>query len=183
VPPRDWRVRIEDILDAAERVARYVQGKDLAAFVSDDLTLDAVSRCFGIIGEAANHVPEEVTAAHPAIPWAEMRAMRNVVVHEYFGVTNETLFKTATEDLPAVIEPLKSLLAGPEAVVLGQRRRMYRASPIRPAQRVGDASRLTRSRRDDAPWIGSHPWTPPRRVPFRRDPPRSVPPPASCRAR
>lgn len=113
MPPRDWRLRIEDILDAAGRIARYVEGKDLAAFESDDLTLDAVSRCFGIIGEAARHVPDDVLAAHPEIPWAEMRAMRNVVVHQYFGVTNETLWKTAREDLPAIVEPLRRLLAGP----------------------------------------------------------------------
>ncbi len=62
MPPREWRLRIEDILDAAGRVARYVEGKDLAAFNSDDLTLDAVSRCFGIIGEAVKHVPKEVIA-------------------------------------------------------------------------------------------------------------------------
>jgi uncharacterized protein with HEPN domain len=90
-----------------------VAGKDLAAFESDDLTLDAVSRCFGIIGEAAAHVPNEVVAAHPEIPWAEMRGMRNIVVHEYFGVTNETLWKTAREDLPAIVEPLRRLLAAP----------------------------------------------------------------------
>lgn len=113
MPPRDWRVRIEDILDAAARIARYVEGKDLGAFASNELTLDAVSRCFGIIGEAARHVPDDVCVAHPEIPWAEMRAMRNVVVHEYFGVTNETLFKTAREDLPAIIEPLRKLLATP----------------------------------------------------------------------
>jgi len=74
VPPRVWRLRIEDILDAGGRVARDVEGKDVAAFISDDLTLDAVSRCFGIIGEAVKHVPMEVMAAHPEIPWAEMRA-------------------------------------------------------------------------------------------------------------
>jgi hypothetical protein len=91
VPPREWRLRIEDILDAATRIARYVEGMDAAVFVNDDLTLDAVSRCFGIIGEAATHIPNDVIAAHPEIPWAEMRAMRNIVVHEYFGVTNETL--------------------------------------------------------------------------------------------
>jgi uncharacterized protein with HEPN domain len=112
VPPRDWRLRIEDNLEAAGRIARYVEETNLAAFASDDLTLDAVSRCFGIIGEAASHVPEEVVAAHGEIPWAEMRALRNIVVHEYFGVTNETLWKTAREDLPAIIEPLRKLLAG-----------------------------------------------------------------------
>lgn len=113
MPPREWRLRIEDILDAAERAQRYVAGMDLATFVADDRTLDAVSRCFGIIGEAVTHVPKEVIAAHPDIPWAEMRGLRNIVVHEYFGVTNETLWKTAREDLPAIIEPLRKLLAEP----------------------------------------------------------------------
>jgi uncharacterized protein with HEPN domain len=110
VPPREWRLRVEDILDAATRIVRYVEGKDLAMFVGDELTVDAVSRCFGIIGEAATHIPDEAIAAHPEIPWAEMRAMRNIVVHEYFGVTNETLWKTAREDLPTILDPLRKLL-------------------------------------------------------------------------
>jgi len=97
VPPREGRLRIEDILDTAARVQRYVAEKDLAGFVSDDLTLDVVCRCFSMIGEAVTHIPEEVIAAHPEIPWAEMRGMRNIVVHEYLGVTNETLWKTARE--------------------------------------------------------------------------------------
>jgi uncharacterized protein with HEPN domain len=61
--------------------------------------------------QAATHVPKDVVAAHPEIPWAEMRAMRNIVVHEYFGVTNETLCKTAREDLPSIIEPPRNLLS------------------------------------------------------------------------
>lgn len=113
MPPRDWRLRVEDILDAAGRIVRYVDGKDLAAFEGDERTMDAVSRCFGIIGEAAKHIPDDVVFAHPGIPWDEMRAMRNVVVHEYFGVTNETLWKTAREDVPAIIEPLRALLSSP----------------------------------------------------------------------
>jgi uncharacterized protein with HEPN domain len=79
--------------------------------MADDLTRDAVSRCFGIIGEATTHIPKEVIADHSEIPWAEMRGMRNIVVHEYFGVTDETLWKTAREDLPTIIEPLRKLLA------------------------------------------------------------------------
>jgi uncharacterized protein with HEPN domain len=110
VPPREWRLRIEDILEAAARAQSYVADMDLAAFVADDRTLDAVSRCFGIIGEAVSHVPKDIIAAHPEIPWAEMRGMRNIVVHEYFGVTSETLWKTAREDLPAIIDPLRKLL-------------------------------------------------------------------------
>jgi uncharacterized protein with HEPN domain len=113
VPPRDWRLRIEDIVEAATRAQRYVADMELETFVTDDRTLDAVSRCFGIIGEAATHVPKDVVAAHPEIPWAEMRAMRNIVVHEYFGVTSETLWKTAREDLPTIIQPLRNLLSEP----------------------------------------------------------------------
>ncbi len=111
MPPRDWRVRVQDILDAIERVQRHVSDLDLAQFNENELAVDAVSYCFGVIGDAARHVPDEIVAAHPELPWAEMRAMRNVVVHEYFGVTRETLWKTASEDLPGLIEPLRKLLA------------------------------------------------------------------------
>lgn len=112
MPPREWRLRIEDILDAIERIQRYAAGLELASFVADEKTVDAVSFCFGIIGEAARHVPDDVVSAHPELPWQDMRAMRNVVVHEYFGVTHETLWKTAREDRPGLVEPLRRLLAG-----------------------------------------------------------------------
>ena len=69
-----------------------------------------MSRCFGIIGEAATRVPQDVVDAHSELPWPDMGAMRNTVVHEYFGVTKETLWKTVCEDLPAMIEPLQKLL-------------------------------------------------------------------------
>jgi uncharacterized protein with HEPN domain len=111
VPRREWRLRIEDILAAIERVQRYTAGLDLASFLADEKVVDAASFCFGVIGEAAHHVPDDVVAAHPELPWPEMRAMRNVVVHEYFGVTHETLWKTAREDLPGLVDPLRRLLA------------------------------------------------------------------------
>jgi uncharacterized protein with HEPN domain len=79
-------------LAAVDRVQRYTADMDLAGFLADERTVDAVCFCFGIIGEAARHVPEEVVAANADLPWPEMRGMRNVVVHEYFGVTHETLW-------------------------------------------------------------------------------------------
>src|SRR5438105_11940858 len=69
VPARDWRLRIEDILAAVERVQRYSAGMDLASFLADEKTVDAVSFCFGVIGEAARHIPEDVVAANPDLPW------------------------------------------------------------------------------------------------------------------
>jgi len=86
---------------------------DLASFLADEKTVDAVLFCYGVIGESARHVPDDIVAANPHVPWSEMRAMRNVIVHEYFGVTHETLWKTAREDLPALIERLRQLLEEP----------------------------------------------------------------------
>jgi uncharacterized protein with HEPN domain len=103
-------LRVADIVEAVERAQRHVAGLDQTKFLADEKAIDAVSYCFGIIGEAARHVPDDVAAAHPELPWVEMRAMRNVVVHEYFGVTLETLWKTAVEDLPRLLEQLKALV-------------------------------------------------------------------------
>jgi uncharacterized protein with HEPN domain len=103
-------LRVEDILEAIERVQRYTADLDLQIFLSDQKTIDAVARCFGIIGEAARHVPDEIITAHPAVPWADMRAMRNILVHAYFDVTTETLWKTAREDLPGLVELLRGIV-------------------------------------------------------------------------
>lgn len=111
MPPREWRLRIEDILDAASRAMRHVAEVDLEGFMADEKTIDAVARCFDIIGEAVNAVPKDVVAAHPEIPWKVIRGMRNVLAHQYFGVTNETLWRTVREDLPPLVENLKKLLA------------------------------------------------------------------------
>ncbi|MFO0585850.1 MAG: HepT-like ribonuclease domain-containing protein [Anaeromyxobacter sp.] len=99
-------------LDAAARAQRYVGEMDLGTFVADDRTLDAVSRCAESSARPCGTSPQDVIDAHPELPWSEMRAMRDVnTLREYFGVTSETLWKTAREDLPAIIEPLRALLA------------------------------------------------------------------------
>jgi len=111
MPPRDWTFRIQDILDAVKAVLDYTSGMDSAAFASDRRTVDAVVRNIAIIGEAAARVPRSVTEAHPEIPWTEMRAMRNVIVHEYYGVTDRILWDTVQRNLPALVSPLRALLS------------------------------------------------------------------------
>jgi uncharacterized protein with HEPN domain len=73
---------------------------DLASFLADEKTVDAVLFCYGVIGEAARHVPDDIVAANPHLPWSEMRAMRNVIVHECFGVTHETLLEDSARGPP-----------------------------------------------------------------------------------
>jgi uncharacterized protein with HEPN domain len=110
MPSRNWKLRIQDILESVAAVEGYVAGMTFQEFVRDRRTIDAVVRRFTVIGDAANHVPEEICSRNPRIPWADMRAMRNFVVHEYFGVGEETLWDTIHEDLPGIVEPLQQLL-------------------------------------------------------------------------
>lgn len=106
MPPRAWRVRIEDILEALDKIALYVAGLDYAEFSKDGKTVDAVTRNLQIIGEATAHLSPAVLSRFPELPWRRMRGLRNVLVHEYFGVDLRTIWETAQVDLP----PLRSLL-------------------------------------------------------------------------
>jgi uncharacterized protein with HEPN domain len=110
VPPRDWRFRIRDILDAVEAVQRYTEGMTYEAFTADRKTVDAVIRNLIVIGEAAGRVPEDMVLAHPEIPWKDMRDMRNFVIHEYFGVSDKILWDTLQKDLMPLLPLLKPLL-------------------------------------------------------------------------
>lgn len=109
MPPRDWLFRINDILGAISAVETYVEGMSYEDFIADRKTVDAVIRNLIIIGEAACHLPEEIPLNHPEIPWNEMRAMRNFVVHEYFGISDKILWDTIQTDLPPLVPALRRL--------------------------------------------------------------------------
>ncbi len=110
MPPREWLVRLEDILEAISKVASYTSDLDLAAFKGDERTRDAVVWNFAVIGEAARLVPSEIEARFPDVPWASMRGMRNIVIHEYFGIDLEIVWVTATRDLPELEPRLREIV-------------------------------------------------------------------------
>ena len=109
-PDRGWKLRISDILEAITAIQEYTAGMDLMRFSEDRKTIDAVVRNFTIIGEAAIRIPERVIADNPEIPWRDMSDMRNIVVHEYFGVSNKILWETIQSDLPPLVPILQKLL-------------------------------------------------------------------------
>jgi uncharacterized protein with HEPN domain len=107
--PRLWQHRITDILEAIEKIQRYVEGMTFDDFENDSKTVDAVIRNFIIIGEAVRNVPEEVVVRHPSIPWRIMGDMRNFAVHEYWGVELRTVWETIKSDLPPLVPLLRSI--------------------------------------------------------------------------
>jgi len=111
VPRRGWWLRVSDIVEAVERVESFTHGLTLETFVADQRTIAAVSYELVVIGEAARHVPADVQASAPDVPWMEMRDMRNIAAHEYFGVDVAIVWQTATRDVPLLAPPLRALLA------------------------------------------------------------------------
>ncbi len=98
------------MLEAVEKIRRYTDGMTYDSFAADEKTIDAVVRNIIVIGEAARQVPEEIQVRHPDVPWMEMRGIRNVVIHEYFGVSRDILWRTVQEDLPRLMLSLKNML-------------------------------------------------------------------------
>jgi len=110
MPVRDWKIRITDILQAIEEILGLTEGMTAARFSQDNRTVKAVLYNFAVIGEAARHVPLEVREAWPTLPWREMSDMRNVVIHEYFGVDPEILWETIRQELSPLIPQLQEML-------------------------------------------------------------------------
>lgn len=86
-PERNWRIRVEDILACIKKIKSYTHGMTYEQFSMDSKTVDAVIRNLEIIGEAAGFIPLEIQEKHPDLAWLEMRGMRNIMAHEYFGVS------------------------------------------------------------------------------------------------
>jgi uncharacterized protein with HEPN domain len=107
----DFRVYIQDILEAIQRIDEYLSGMTFEEFSRDNKTMDAVVRNFAVIGEAAKSVPVSVKRKHPEIAWKRMSGMRDKVIHEYFGVDPHILWDTSKIDLPASEQLLRELLS------------------------------------------------------------------------
>lgn len=107
---REWSFRVKDILHAIEKIELYTQNMTVSEFRKNQLVIDAVIRNFEIIGEASNQVPQAIQHAHQQIPWRQMIALRNFLIHEYFGVDLNTVWETARVHLPRLKLLLLSLI-------------------------------------------------------------------------
>ena len=109
---RDWKFRVEDILEAIGRIEEYTASADFQNWQQNQMAVDAVIRNLEVIGEAASQIPMEIQEKFPEIPWIKMRGIRNILIHEYFGVDLEVVWNTVKEDLPGLKKLLSETVKG-----------------------------------------------------------------------
>ena len=106
---RSDREFLLDILEAIEKIERYAsKGKD--ALFEDELVQTWIVYHFQIIGEAANHISDSLQRENPDIPWLDIVAMRNVLVHHYFGIDLDQVWDTTNLDLPVLKANVEKIL-------------------------------------------------------------------------
>jgi len=108
--PRDYRLYVDDILEAVKRIRDYTRDMDYKSFSSDLKTQDAVIRNLEIIGEAARHLPPEMTSKAPGIEWPKMMGLRNILTHEYFGVNLAIIWDVVEHKLDSLSQACRDSL-------------------------------------------------------------------------
>nr|CAA6828627.1 MAG: FIG094328: hypothetical protein [uncultured Thiotrichaceae bacterium] len=106
---REWRFYLDDMIEFAELVLEYTEGYGQAEFISDRRTYDATLRNLELIGEAATHIPHDVREANGNIPWRQLIATRNRIIHAYLGLDNDILWSIIEVDIPELLEDIKKL--------------------------------------------------------------------------
>lgn len=106
---RDYRDFLSDMVLACRSIIRFAEGMTLDDYLADEKTRYAVMRGYEVLGEAVRHIPESVKSANPDIPWTTMTAVRNRIVHGYFGIDDSVLFVTIDQDLKPLLPRLEAL--------------------------------------------------------------------------
>lgn len=101
---RDYFLYIDDIKDSAKRILEYTHNLSFEQFSKNQMAIDAVVRNLEIIGEAVTRLPDGIQNQYPNIPWRSIKGMRNILVHEYWGVDLAILWATIKESIPQLIE-------------------------------------------------------------------------------
>ncbi|HQZ25754.1 MAG TPA: DUF86 domain-containing protein [Flavobacterium sp.] len=104
------KVRLLHILDAITEIENYIQDFDFEHFVKNSMMFNASLRQLEIIGEASNRLSENLLNNNSSIPWARIIGLRNLVIHEYFGIDDITIWDVIKINLPELKEKILVLL-------------------------------------------------------------------------
>jgi len=103
---RDLRLYVEDMLASIERIEQYTGGLDERSFLENTQAQDAVLRRLEVLGEAVKSIPESFRGQYPEIPWRNIAGLREVLIHQYFGVNLRRAWLVVKEDLPVLKDKL-----------------------------------------------------------------------------
>ena len=107
---RDYKLYLDDILEATTRIEKYTKELTLEKFKKDNLVIDGVVRNLEIIGEAVKNIPADVKDKHPDIEWKKIAGLRDILAHEYFGIDIEILWDIVDNKLPELKKEISRLL-------------------------------------------------------------------------
>ncbi len=106
---RLWTFYIEDMIHFTEKAIAYCAGLNRTTFVTNTLVYDATLRNLELIGEAATRIPAPVREGYPDIPWRQVIATRNRLIHGYLGIDDDILWSIIRDDLPRLLDQLGAL--------------------------------------------------------------------------
>ena len=101
---------LNDILDSIVKIGKFIENLSFYEFQVDEKTQYAVIRALEIIGEASKKIPIEIKETSSNIPWREISGMRDKLIHDYFGVDTEVVWKTATENILSLENSIRDLI-------------------------------------------------------------------------
>jgi len=107
---RNDKLYLVDIVDAADHVAAFLEGKGFEDFTGDELLKSATLQKLIVIGEAAARVSNEFKEKHTNVEWPDIVAFRNIAVHAYFSVNWRIVWETAKRDAPKLKDKISSIL-------------------------------------------------------------------------
>jgi uncharacterized protein with HEPN domain len=102
---------LTDMVEAADHIAGFIAGSDFEGFQESEMLRSAVVQKLCLIGEAAARVSEELKGRHPHVPWAQIVAFRNILVHAYFGIDWDLVWRAAKNRCPVLREQAAFILS------------------------------------------------------------------------
>jgi uncharacterized protein with HEPN domain len=112
---RDWLLYLDDLIESAEKIDRFLRAATLETFRDDDLLFDAVLYNLQVIGESVKKLPDAAKAMSPGVDWSGPARMRDLIAHHYFAVDPQIVWEAATMHLPALLRGAKNLRSRVEA--------------------------------------------------------------------